>query len=292
MAAPDAEFERFLDTAESLGLAVRTSSGLACPTNLLDSKGDMADSIMQLAVQHRFQVRQRHSGSTLSYLCKSFPECPFFVRGKLTKSGQVKLTKSNFTHNHALGVQKLPKNARNSMLCTKTLAQSVLAADIDYVNATASQLQDHLRTAFATEVSTSRVYSLKKALESGVLGNDVHRFPKLPKFTPVKRPLEGEDMADVDDDDDDDYRPLPTDVEREKDELKRQDREHRWEMDSRRMRMQEITNMRLDDEAKVTRRVLELEASVAEVQAKLAHAKARHALVQAGISADEVLLLL
>ncbi|RHY24651.1 hypothetical protein DYB32_008753 [Aphanomyces invadans] len=172
------------------------------------------------------------------------------------------------------------------------LAQSVLNAGIDYVNASASDLQQHIKAVFGTDVSTSRVYKLKKVLESGVMGNDVNQFVKMSSGPPMKRKLSDEDESEDDDDDDDDYRPLPTDVEREKDMLKRQDREHRWEMERRRMRMHEITNMRLESEAKVTRRILELQAQVAEIQAKVAHARARHELVQVGIAPDQVHMLL
>ncbi|KAF0720541.1 Aste57867_260 [Aphanomyces stellatus] len=281
------EVEAFLNMAETLGLLVRTPMGLDIPTTYFDSKGDFVDSLMQLAMKFRYQMRQRSNNRHLCYLCKSFPDCPFAVRANVLGTGQVKLSGSTFHHNHPLGVSALPPSARNSMLCSKTLAQSIIVADVDYVNATKDQLQAHVRATFGAEISSSRVYALKKLLESGTMGNDVNRFQKIPKYLPLPRKSD-----DDDDTDDDDFRPILTDAEKEREELRRLDREHRWEMDRRRLAMEETTNARLEDEARAQRRLLELPALTAEIEAKVTQAKARHELLQTGMAREDVELLL
>ncbi|CAK4085916.1 unnamed protein product [Aphanomyces euteiches] len=283
------DYDSLWTMAESLGLMVRTPSGFEPPSTMFDNKGDFADSVMQLAVKHRFQLWQKHTNMHLCYRCKSYPDCPFTIRGNVHKSGQIKVTSSDFRHNHPLGVQSLPAKSRNTMLCTKTLAQSLLVADVDYVNATAAQLQAHFKSAFGVDIGSSRIYTIRKLLESGTMGNDVQKFQKIAKALSFKPKM---DSDHDEDDDSDEWRPTPTDAEVELENLRRQDQEHQWEMERRRLVMEEATNARLEEESRAKRRLAELEAETAEMHVRVTKAKARHDLLQTGMAREDVELLL
>ncbi|ETV98171.1 hypothetical protein H310_08900 [Aphanomyces invadans] len=78
-------------------------------------------------------------------------------------------------------------------------------------------------------------------------------------------------------------------------ELLRRDMEHRWDMERRRMALEEQKNARIDqklarqeEEAQINRRLLLAKAQEAELQLKVAQAKARHELLQAGMTPEDV----
>ncbi|KAF0720543.1 Aste57867_262 [Aphanomyces stellatus] len=89
------------------------------------------------------------------------------------------------------------------------------------------------------------------------------------------------------------FQVLPS--EKEEKELRRRDMEHRWDMERRRMALEEQKNARIDqklarqeDEAQINRRILMAKAQEAELQLKVAQAKARQELLQAGMTHDEI----
>ncbi|RHY18451.1 hypothetical protein DYB30_010347 [Aphanomyces astaci] len=82
-------------------------------------------------------------------------------------------------------------------------------------------------------------------------------------------------------------------VDKEDKELLRRDMEHRWDMERRRMALEEHKNARIDqklarqeEEAQIHRRLLLAKAQEAELQLKVAYAKARHELLQAGMTPE------
>ncbi|CAK4085918.1 unnamed protein product [Aphanomyces euteiches] len=84
-------------------------------------------------------------------------------------------------------------------------------------------------------------------------------------------------------------------IDKDERELRRRDMEHRWDMERRRMALEEQKNARVDqklarqeEEAQINRRILLAKAQEAELQLKVAQAKARQELLQAGMSHDEI----
>ncbi|KAF0720539.1 Aste57867_258 [Aphanomyces stellatus] len=70
--------------------------------------------------------------------------------------------------------------------------------------------------------------------------------------------------------------------------LKRQDMEHRWQMERERLAMEKQVNERVAREAELKQRILEAQADEAELQLKVARAKARQELEKAGLPPHEI----
>ncbi|RHY11355.1 hypothetical protein DYB37_002835 [Aphanomyces astaci] len=81
------------------------------------------------------------------------------------------------------------------------------------------------------------------------------------------------------------FPPPPVDI---PDAFRRQDLQHRWDMERERLLIDKQTHERAQREALLNERILLAKATEAELQLKVAKAKAKHELEQAGLSPAEI----
>ncbi|KAF0720542.1 Aste57867_261 [Aphanomyces stellatus] len=267
----------YFAVARALGICKRAGPSSVRPTSkVFASKDDLLDRIIFLAVKTGFQIK--HRDGTFQYMCKSVADCPFTLSINVRPSGTAKLSEKicYFAHSHPLGVLGLPAEGKNTTLNSSVIAYSIAASGMDWPKATHHDFRHHCIATFGVPIGPTRSTTVRRELERLDLQPHVDKYKMMDATmraaldrvrahaTANPRPAEGEDVH-----------------------VMRREMQHRWEMDRRRIVLDEQRHARAEEDARVQHRVLVAKLHQAEVQFKVAQAKAKQELLAAGLSAAD-----
>ncbi|KAH9126927.1 hypothetical protein LEN26_007920 [Aphanomyces euteiches] len=270
--------DEYFAVARAIGLCRRTGPSSVRPVNkVFESKEDLLERIHFLACRVGFQIK--HRDGTFRYVCKSVADCPFSISINVRPSGTAKLSEKLcfFPHNHPFGVLDQPSTGKNTTLNSAIIAYSIAASGMDWAKATHMDFRNHCIATFGVPIGPTRSTTVRRELEEPGVERHIERYKKLDDAmrTALER-IRAHASAN----------PHPPDA--KDNHAIRREMHHRWEIDRRRLAMDEQRHARAENEARIQHRVLLAKLHEAEVNFKVTKAKARHELLAVGLSPADI----